>query len=101
MVQEANSSSKVVRPNKKRKFTTPTDQIVVEETFNIMDNDEFDPFHMSVTFSKPLVNPFEGEVFGCKYKLNKVYNYFAGLDDEAVINKAHKKKLRSIFLMRF
>lgn len=47
-----------------------------------------DCLRVKLSFSEPLVNPFENGALDKKYKLDKLYHYFIGPDDEVEINKA-------------
>lgn len=60
----------MIRLSKRRKSATPYDQVITKEIINILDDDEADPQRVRVNVFEPLVNTFEGGVFGYKDKLD-------------------------------
>lgn len=54
-----------------------------------------------VTFLDPLVNSFNGGMFGCHNKLDELYNYFIGLNDKVEIYKTCKDESNLVYLIGF
>lgn len=71
------------------------------ETIDVIDDDDRIAQRIRVSFSKPLMNPFEGSVFGEKDKLDELYHYFVYPNDEVEITKAQSEESKLVHLMAF
>lgn len=87
--------------SKKSKPLDSTSKARPFEIVEVIDDDEESAYQVKVTFFASLVNQFKGWLFGKKDKLDDVYHYFVGLDDEAKINKARTKEPDLVFQRNF
>lgn len=94
-------STKASHPSKKRKYVASISQTTPFETIDVIDDDDRIAQRIRVSFSKPLMNPFEGSVFGEKDKLDELYHYFVYPNDEVEITKARSEESKLVHLMAF